>query len=52
LPAVAAAGGLVIVLYGFAWGFSMLTEARTEICRLAVLRWCRRFREGKEGLLF
>jgi peptidoglycan/LPS O-acetylase OafA/YrhL len=52
LPAVAAAGGLVIVLYGLAWGFSMLTEARTEICRLAVLRWCRRFKEGKEGLLF
>jgi peptidoglycan/LPS O-acetylase OafA/YrhL len=40
LAAVAAAGGLVVVLYGFAWGFSMLTEARTETCRLAMLKWC------------
>jgi peptidoglycan/LPS O-acetylase OafA/YrhL len=40
LPAVAAAAGMVIVIYGLAWGFSRLTEARTEQCRLAVLTWC------------
>jgi peptidoglycan/LPS O-acetylase OafA/YrhL len=39
-PAVAAAGGLVMALYAYSWGFSRLTEARTEICRLALLRWC------------
>jgi peptidoglycan/LPS O-acetylase OafA/YrhL len=40
LPSVAAAGGMVMLIYGLAWGFSRLTEARTEQCRLAVLTWC------------
>jgi len=42
LPSVAAAGGMVMLIYGLAWGFSRLTEARTEQCRLAVLTWCGR----------
>jgi peptidoglycan/LPS O-acetylase OafA/YrhL len=41
LPSVVAAAGMVIVIYGLAWGFSRLTEARTEQCRLAILSWSR-----------